>query len=300
MMGKDCAIGWIGVGRMGAPIAGNLLKAGYRVSVFDIDESKAEAVAAGGGRVAPSAAELARSSDILFSMVPDDRALMRLVSEPDGVANALKAGAHFIDMSTVSPSTSAEIATLVKRTGAHYLRAPVSGSTVTAASAKLTIYCSGPEAAFEQCRQLFEAISAKQTYVGGAEEARVLKLLINLILSVMPALLGEALAFGERGGLDRDVMIDAIDSSVVASPLLGYKVDMLKSRDWTPNAPIDLASKDVDLALDWGRRSHIPLPFLSLARQLYAAFQASGDGGKDFFAVSTWPERLTGAVRERD
>lgn len=284
-------IGWIGIGNMGAPICRNLLAAGHQVAVHDIDPVRLAELQAAGAVVATDAADLVARADLVFTMVPNDRVLLSVV---EGIAARLKPGQAFIDMSTISPATSARVADLLAPAGTAYLRAPVSGSTAGAAAGTLAIYCSGPRNAYEAALPVLARIGNRQSHVGDAEEARVLKLLINMIVCITPAVVGEALAFGQRSGLDWTMMIEAIGGSAAASALIRYKSDMMKRRDWTAMASVDLTAKDLDLALDWGRARRVPMPFTALAQQLNSAFQASGDGADDFFSVVTWPERLAG------
>lgn len=284
-------IGWIGIGNMGAPICRNLIAAGHKVVVHDIDPARLDALRAAGAEVATDAADLVARAGLVFTMVPNDKVLLGVV---EGIARHLRPDQTFIDMSTVSPATSARVFELLASSGAAYLRAPVSGSTAGAAAGTLSIYCSGPRAAYEAVLPVLERIGNRQSHVGAAEEARVLKLLINMIVCITPAVVGEALAFGQRSGLDWTTMIEAIGASAAASPLIGYKSDMMKQRDWTAMASVDLTAKDLDLALDWGRARRVPMPFSALAQQINSAFQASGDGADDFFSVVTWPERLVG------
>ncbi|MGQ3074468.1 MAG: NAD(P)-dependent oxidoreductase [Ferrovibrionaceae bacterium] len=284
-------IGWIGTGNMGAPICRNLIAAGHELVVHDIDPARLAELRSAGAAVASDAADLVARADLVFSMVPNDKVLLAVVED---IAGRLRPGQTFIDMSTVSPATSARVFELLAPSGAAYLRAPVSGSTAGAAAGTLAIYCSGPRAAYDAVLPVFGRIGSRQSHVGLAEEARVLKLLINMIVCITPAVVGEALAFGQRSGLDWTTMIEAIGGSAAASPLIGYKSEMMKRRDWTAMASVDLIAKDLDLALDWGRARRVPMPFTALAQQVNSAFQASGDGNDDFFSVVTWPERLVG------
>lgn len=284
-------IGWIGIGNMGAPICRNLIGAGHELVVHDIDPARLAELQGAGAAVASDAADLVARADLVFSMVPNDTVLLAVV---EGIAARLRPGQTFIDMSTVSPATSARVFELLAPSGAAYLRAPVSGSTAGAAAGTLAIYCSGPRAAYDAILPVLGRIGSRQSHVGLAEDARVLKLLINMIVCITPAVVGEALAFGQRSGLDWTTMIEAIGGSAAASPLIGYKSEMMKRRDWTAMASVDLTAKDLDLALDWGRARRVPMPFTALAQQVNSAFQASGDGGDDFFSVVTWPERLVG------
>lgn len=283
-------IGWIGVGKMGEPICRNLLAAGARLEVFDTDPARMDLLAAAGADKAASVADLAARVDFLFSMVPDDSALLAVVTGKNGLASRNGPGPLFVDLSTVSPHASAEAAACLEARGIAYLRCPVSGSTASAASAQLSMFVSGPRPEFERLVPVLDVFSSQRMYVGEAEEARVFKLVINILAIAMPALVGEAVAFGEKQGLARADIVDAINQSVVGCGLTRYKAEMLKSKDWTAMATVDLVAKDLDLALEAARRAHIPLHFGSFVRQLYALLQAQGDGDADFFKVSEWPD----------
>jgi len=286
-------MGWIGVGKMGAPLCANLLDAGFDLSVVDTDPARVAAIAARGAKHCADPATLAREVGIVFSMVPNDEALLSIVSGQRGVARTIGPGQIFVDLSTVSPARSERVAELLAPTGAQYVRSPVSGSTANAAAGTLALYCSGPEEAFERVRPALQRMGNRLTYCGQGEEARVLKLVINMIVCMTPAIVGEALSLGARSGLDWSQMIDAIGQSVGASPVIGYKTDMMKRRDWTPMATIDLVEKDLDLALEWGRLKGAPMPLTRMVHQFNAAFQERGDGGLDFFSLLTWPDRLS-------
>jgi 3-hydroxyisobutyrate dehydrogenase len=264
------SLGWIGAGRMGTPLCRRLL-------------------AAEGAQPAATAAPVAEQARIILSMVPNDLALLAVARD---VAQTIRPGQVFIDLSTVSPAASARVAELMAERGADYLRCPVSGSTATAESGALMLFLSGPEAAMDRCAPLLGVLGREVLRCGAAEEARAVKLMVNLVVALTPAVIGEALAFGGRLGLEWDGMLDALSRSVAGSPLLAYKVDMLKARDWTRTADVDLVAKDVDLALSIGQREGAPMPLTALAGQFAAAYQASGEGGLDFFRVATWPERL--------
>ena len=285
-------LGWIGVGRMGTPLCRRLLEAGAEVTATDTDPARIAALAGQGLRAAVTPAGLAEQTDIVLSMVPNDAALLAVTLGPGGVAEEIRPGQVFIDLSTVSPATSAQVAEGLAARGADYLRCPVSGSTSTAASGTLTIFASGPEPALDRCAPLLGVLGKETLRCGTAEEARAVKLMVNLVVALTPAIIGEALAFGGRLGLDWEAMVEALSKSVVASPLLAYKAGMLKARDWTPAADLDLIAKDLDLALAVGLREGAPMPLSALARQFAAANQASGEGELDFFRLATWPERL--------
>lgn len=287
-------IGWIGLGKMGTPMAGNLLAAGYPVSVYNRTPASAAGLVGKGATLAPSVAALAGDCQVVVSMISDDAALEAVALGANGVLESAPAGLFFIDMSTVSPAISERVAQAAFAKGVQYLRAPVSGSTATAQSAALTVLASGPWAAYEECMPLFQAIGKKLYYLGEAEQARYLKIAINMMLGVTAGMLGEALVLGERGGVDWQQMIEVINNSVVASPLLGYKKEMLTTRDFSPMFTATQMAKDFDLALDAGRNSNVPMPIAAVSRQFFGTMIASGRGGLDFFAYVTLLEELAG------
>jgi 3-hydroxyisobutyrate dehydrogenase len=273
---------------MGMPLARRLREAGADLALHDRDPARAAEL---GGDDAGSPAAVAQGASLVFTMVPDDAALVGVVTGAEGLAGALSAGQVLVDMGTVSPSASARVAAALAPGGAGFLRCPVSGSTATAAAGRLTLFVSGPAGALAQAAPARDVLGSQRLHVGAAEEARALKLLVNMVVAATPALLGEALAFGRRLGLDWSTMVDALGASVVASPLLAYKMEMMKARDWTPAASIDLLAKDLDLALDAARDAHVPVAITALVRQQMAALQAAGEGQLDFFRLLTFPER---------
>ena len=279
-------VAWIGIGRMGDPMSRRLLAAGAQVVACDRDPARGEALVAAGATAAASPAEAVRGAEISISTVPDDAALEAVIAGRNGVAAAARAGLVHMDMSTVSPAASARVAAALAPTGAAYLRCPVSGSTVTAAAGQLAFFVSGPPDALARCAPVLDVLGTKRMHLGAAEEARVLKLLVNMVVAAMPVLLGEAIDFGTRLGLPREAVVDALGQSVVSSPLLAYKAEALKSRDWTPAASIDLLGKDLDLALAAGREAGLAQPLLEFVRAAYAGLQARGEGELDFFRVS--------------
>jgi len=285
-------LGWIGVGRMGTPLCQRLLEAGADVTATDTDPTRVAALAGQGLRAAVTAAGLAQQADIILSMVSNDAALLAVTLGPGGLVEEIRPGQVFIDLSTVSPATSAQVAEALAERGADYLRCPVSGSTSMAAAGTLTLFASGPEAALDRCAPLLGVLGRETLRCGTAEEARAVKLMVNLVVALTPAVIGEAMAFGGRLGLEWGAMVEALSKSSVASPLLAYKAEMLKARDWTPAADLNLIAKDLDLALAAGMREGAPMPLSAFARQFVAAYQASGEGELDFFRLATWPERL--------
>jgi 3-hydroxyisobutyrate dehydrogenase-like beta-hydroxyacid dehydrogenase len=293
-MSEKKRIGWIGLGKMGIPMSKNLIKKGYPVTVYNRTKEKTKELASEGAKVADSPKALAAESDVIISMISDDPVLEEVSIGKNGAFEGAKSGTIYIDMSTVSPVSSTKVAEVATKKGIKYLRAPVSGSTVLATSGTLTIFASGPKDAYDKCTEIFGAMGQKVFHVGNGDEARYLKLLLNMMVGITSAMAGEALIFGEKGGMDWSQMIDIIGASVVASPLIGYKAQMLKSRNFAPAFTIDQIAKDFDIALETGRAANVPMPITALARQFFGAMKAKGKGNLDFFGLVTLLEELAG------
>ena len=256
-------------------MASNLLRAGFPVIGCDVDRARTEALAARGATVAASPAEAARRADLTLSMIMNDAVLHAVASGPDGVLAGAASGHVFVDLSTVSPAASAAVAAAARERGVAYLCAKVAGSVGLAEEAGLTLFASGEPDVFERCRPAFAAMAAKVHHVGAGEAAAYLKLVHSLIVGVYSAMLGEALAFGERGGLDLATMVDILEDGPLGSRQLTLKSPILKERRFeAPPSDIDTAAKDVDLILDTARRDAVPLPLTAAARQMMAVAQA--------------------------
>ena len=287
-------IGWIGLGKMGVPMSQNLIKKGYTLTVYNRTKDKTKALADAGAKVVDSPKAAASGADVIISMISDDPALEAISYGPNGAFEGAKSGAIFIDMSTVSPVASAKVADAAKAKGIKYLRAPVSGSTVLATAGTLTVFASGPKDAYDKCVDILSSMGGKVFHVGTGEEARFLKLVMNMMVGLTSAMAAEALTFGEAGGMNWEQMIDIVNASVAASPLFGYKAAMLKSRNFGPAFTVGQMAKDFDIMLDTGRSKNVPMPITSLVRQFWGAMIAKGSGGQDFFSLVTLLEDLAG------
>ena len=203
-------IGWIGLGKMGHPMAINLIKAGKKVSVFNRTTEKTKAHVNLGGIAISSIKELTSSSDVIFTMISDDKAIEEIALSDDGIIANTQERASLIDMSTISPAMSAKVAEAATEKHINYLRAPVNGTVMQAEAGSLVILCSGPKTTYEDCLPLLEILGSKIFYIGEDEQARFLKLCINSMVGISSSMMGEALAFGEASGLDWNTMIDVI------------------------------------------------------------------------------------------
>lgn len=285
-------VAFVGLGRMGLPMASNLLKAGFAVVGCDLDPAKTAALAERGGRTASAPAAAAAEADLTLSLVMDDAALR---SVADGVLGGARPGHIFCDLSTVSPAASRDVAARARGAGTGFVCGKVAGSVGLAESAGLTLFASGPAADVEACRPAFAAMAATVRHVGEGEAAAYLKLVHSLIVGIYSAMIGEALAFGEKGGLSLDTMVDVLEAGPLGSRQLSLKAPVLKGRQFdAPPSDIDTAAKDVDLILDAARRDRTPLPLMAAARQVMTFAQARGEGKRDIYAVLESFERLAG------
>ena len=228
---------------------------------------------------------------MVFSSISNDSALITIL---DGVASSLKSGSTFIDISTVSPEASGKVSDKLASEQIHYLRSPVSGSTMMAEAGTLTAIISGPKWVFDGSISIFEVFAKKSTHVGEGEEARYLKLVINSMVAATAALLGEALAFGNKGGLSNATMLDVISQSVVASPLINYKRDMIVDEYYKAAASLNMLKKDLEIFLSVGAANKMPLPVNSKIQEIYKEASAHGLGQNDFFILVQEAARKSG------
>lgn len=288
-------IGWIGAGKMGAPMIRNLLAAGIKVAVTELDR-QVVADLERAGAVGAGTLEQQGQNGIVFATLPNDAVLREVVLGTDsstGLIHHMARGSIFVEMSTVSPNCSAEIAAALQDCGIAYLRAPLSGSTALAEKAALTVLASGDEKAWDVVLPTIRLLSARQFYLGAGEEARYMKLVINTLVGASSAILAEAVALGESGGLSRNSMMDVICESAVASPLFKYKADAVVSADYAPAFTIAQMIKDFSLISDAGRANGVPLLTTGLILELYRAAANSGLRDQDFFALVKWQSDIS-------
>lgn len=287
-------VGFIGLGTMGQPMVGRLLESGFSLTVWNRTKAKTEELAKKGAQVAGSPKEVATQSDVTITMISDGPVLKEVTLGTNGALAGAKSGSILVDMSTVDPESSAEVAKAAEAKGVKMLRAPVSGSTVLAAGGKLTIFVSGDKQAYDNCQDIFGAMGQKMFHVGTGDEARYLKLALNMMVGTTLQMLAEAVTFGEKAGLQWEQLLEIIANSVVASPLVGYKVGPLAKRSFAPAFTVSMMAKDFDLALAAGQKLGAPMPTIALVRQFLGMLQATGKGDLDFSALVMLMEEVAG------
>ena len=268
-------IGFIGLGIMGAPMAGHLRKAGHELFVATRGKAPAELVAAG-STVCASAKAVAERADIVFTMVPDTPDVAAVLFGDNGVAQGLSAGKTVVDMSSISPIETKAFAGRINDLGCDYLDAPVSGGEVGAKAASLTIMVGGPEAAFERVKPLFELMGKNITLVGGNGDGQTTKVANQIIVALNIAAVGEALVFASKAGADPAKVRQALMGGFAASRILEVHGERMVKRTFAPGFRIGLHQKDLALALAGARTLGVALPQTAGAAQLMQACAANG------------------------
>lgn len=287
-------VGWIGLGKMGLPMALKLANKNYKLAVFNRTKNKTHELVNAGASAEINIADVAKKSDTTISMVADDFALEKVALGPNGIIENARANSTFIDMSTVSPNLSSRISDAAAARNITYLRAPVNGTVMQAETSALVILVSGPREAFEEQKTIFEVMGNKIFYIGEEEQARYIKLSINMMVGISAIMMAEALALGKAGGLDWSLMIDIIKQSAVGSPVINYKSQMLKDRNFKPHFSAEQMAKDFDLILEAARLENIPLSLTAQTRQNWSSMIATDRGGKDYFGYIELLEQFSG------
>lgn len=284
-------IHFTGIGKMGLPMAGHLAAAGHALTVSDPCDERCELAQEQGLAVASDASAAMAAADAIFSSLPHDAALRAVAAQ---VAVAARPGTVYIDTSTVSLQASADVAQALEGTGLAYLRTAVSGNNKMAEAAQLTVLASGPRAAHDQVLPLLKALGPNHFYLGEAEQARLMKLVVNLMIAQTSAMLAEALTLGRKGGLDWQAMWEVLSSSAVASPIVKAKSEQLSRRDFTPTFTVEQMIKDLDLILAAGAASNVPLMQTAMTQKLMHAAVVQGNGLDDYAAIIKVLERGAG------
>jgi 3-hydroxyisobutyrate dehydrogenase-like beta-hydroxyacid dehydrogenase len=277
-------LGFVGLGAMGELIVPRLMAAGHSVTGWNRSADKAKPLMAQGMAFADTPRAVAEKSEIVFSIVTDSAAVRSVALGKDGVVSGLKKGGIYIDMSTIEPDASRTIAVEFAKAGSIMLDGPLSGSPVTVKAGLASVMIGGDEAAFERAKPVLLAIGPKVTRIGGNGLACQMKIAVNLLLMVEVIAFGEAVALAEKGGVARDVALDAVLKSVTASPVLGYRGPFIidgKMPD-VPLADVTLQQKDMLLALNLGRTLGSPVPLAAAANEMMNACRGLGIDGNDF------------------
>lgn len=290
-------LGFVGLGVMGGRVAKRLLDAGHQVTGYNRTRSKASWLVDEGLILVGTPRAVAEASQTTFTMVSDTAALRAVVEGPDGILAGLGPGKVYVDMSTVSPRATRELATRVAMTGAAMLDAPVSGSVATLESGQLSIMVGGEDAVLARVRPVLMAIGPKVIHVGGNGQAMLMKTAINLNLAVQLTAFSEGLLIAEKGGIPRDVAIQSMLASVIASPSLAYRAPFVAELPKEAWFDVRMMQKDLQLALETGREAGVPMPTTSTVNELLSACRGLGMEKEDFAAIYHALARLSGLDR---
>lgn len=291
-------LAFIGLGVMGGRIAQRLMAAGHRVTGYNRTKAKAQWLVQAGMHWADTPRAAVQAADVIFTMVTDPEAVGAVCRGPDGLIAGLSPGKIYVDMSTVSPTSSRALAATVASRGAAMLDAPVSGSVSTLEDGKLSIMVGGNREIFERVKPILLAIGPTVTYVGDNGSAVLVKIAANLNLAAQILAFSEGVLLAEKGGIPRELAVHVLLNTVIASPMLKYRGPFVLEMPKEAWFDVTMMQKDLGLALDLARELSVPLPATAMANQWLTAARGMGLGTQDFAAVSEVLEFLAG-VRER-
>ncbi len=287
-------VAWIGLGIMGSPMSENLVKAGYDVTGYTLEQDKVDRLVAAGGNGASSIADAVRDADVVITMVPASPQVEAIAYGPDGILENARRGALLVDMSSITPQTSVDLAKNAAEKGIRVLDAPVSGGEAGAIEAVLSIMVGGEQADFDAAKPLLEALGKTIVLCGPHGSGQTVKAANQLIVAVNIQACAEAVVFLEKSGVDLAAALDVLNGGL-GSTVLTRKKDNFLKRDFAPGFRIDLHHKDMGIVTDAARNVGAALPVGGVVAQLVASLRAQGDGGLDHSALLRSVERLSGS-----
>ena len=294
-------IGFIGLGIMGKPMAHNLLKAGYSLTVYNRSDGPVEELVAAGATAAASPQAVAANADVIITIVTDTPDVQQVLLGENGVIHTVAQDAVVIDMSTISPTATREIASIVQEKGTSMLDAPVSGGEGGAIAGTLSIMVGGEEDVFNRCLPIFETLGKNIVHVGQSGAGQLTKLCNQIAVAVTNLAMSEALIFGAKSGLDLKKMQNAIQGGAAGSWQLSNLAPRVLERDFAPGFMVKLQQKDLRLVLQEADRLKLSLPATSLVHHLFHALESQGAGDEGTQALVKVLEQLAGVeVKQED
>ncbi len=287
-------VGFIGLGIMGAPMAANLVKAGFDVVGYNRSQEAIDRLADQGGRGAGSLAEAVRDADVVVTMLPDSPDVEQVALGDDGILANARSGALYIDMSTIRPVTASDVADAARAAGVRPLDAPVSGGEQGAIDGSLSIMVGGEPADFAEARAVFDAVGATVVHVGPSGSGQTVKAANQLIVAGTYQLVAEAIVFLEAHGVDTEAAIHVLAGGLAGNRILERKAAGMLRREFTPGFRVDLHHKDMGILLAAARNVGVTIPFGALAAEFIASLRAQGYGGLDHSAMLKLVEQLSG------
>src|ERR671910_586913 len=278
-------VGFIGLGIMGMPMARNLMDSGYELTVHNRSPEKAEELGKEGAAVAATPREVAENSEVVITMLPDSPQVREVVAAEDGVLEGISEGALLIDMSTISPVVTEELAEAVKEKGASMLDAPVSGGDVGAIEGTLSIMVGGEEGDFERARPLFDVMGKTVTHVGPTGAGQVTKAANQIVVALTIEAVSEALVLGSAGGVSPEKILDVLGGGLAGNKVMEVKREKFLSHTFDPGFRSELHHKDLGIALAAGREYGVVLPVTAIVDQMLLEMKKKGWGGEDHSAL---------------
>jgi len=285
-------VGFIGLGLMGKPMAGHLLQAGHSLTVHNRSRTAVDELAALGARAASNPREVAASSDVVITMLPDSPDVELVVIGPDGILAGARPGLIHIDMSTIAVTTTRRLADLEAQYGVKHLDAPVSGGDVGARNATLSIMVGGDEYAFLACQPIFEAMGKRIIHIGPTGCGQIAKACNQIMVAAQMVAMGELLVLAQKAGADPEKVIEAIKGGAAQCWTLDNKPQRLFAGNRTPGFKASMQYKDLNIVMDMAKAFGVPLPSTAINTQLFNAMVTEGLGDQDNSAIISVLERL--------
>ena len=287
-------VGFIGLGIMGRPMSSNLLKAGYELSVFDINKEAVTALAAEGARAAASPKEVAEHSEIIFTMLPNSQHVKEVILGENGILNGASKGSVIIDMSSISPVVSKELSVKAVNAGLSMLDAPVSGGEPKAIDGTLAIMVGGSESVFDSVQDVLHVLGEDVTLVGDNGCGATAKLANQIIVNLNIAAMSEALVFAAKAGINVEKMYKAIRGGLAGSAVLDAKVPLILERNFVAGGRIDINLKDMTNVMETAHDIGVPLPLSSQLLEIFHALKVDGKAADDHGGIVQYFEKLAG------
>jgi len=290
-------LGFVGLGVMGSEMVSRLLGKGHTVTGYNRTRAKAQRLIDRGMNWADSPRAVCAAADVTFSMVTNEKALAAIMEGPDGILSAVAPGKFLIDMSTVSPHYSRSVAAKTREKGADMIDAPVSGSVITLQEGKLSVMVGGRRETFQRLKPILDDIGPKVTYVGDNGLALSMKIATNLSLAVQMMAFCEGVLLAEKSGIAREVAVDVLTNSAIASPMIKYRGPFVLTMPAEAWFDVNMMQKDMMLALDMGRALDVPLPTTAVSNEYLTAARGMGFAKQDFAVVFEVLARMSGVAK---
>jgi 3-hydroxyisobutyrate dehydrogenase-like beta-hydroxyacid dehydrogenase len=290
-------LGFLGLGAMGSRLAMRLLKAGYPLTVYDRTHERTQPLAQLGARTATTPAEVAATSAVVFSSLADDAAVEAVLQGPEGALAGARQGTTFIEMSTILPTTSRAVAAAALARGMRLLDVAISGSTPQVEAGTITLLAGGDQAVYESCLPILSTLTERCFYMGPSGMGTTMKLVVNTLLGVEMQALGEALALGEKAGLDKSRLLDVLGETALISPRQKLALENVRREEYPVTFALRLMYKDYGLILNEAAALHVPMPMTAIAAQMSAALLASREQADAAGAVEEDEEDVTATIR---